>query len=281
MITLHIDGDILLYRCGFAVEKRVVTQTEEGTESHLEIGTTAEGIEYLDSVISFIRSLVAHDHYKIYLSGDKNYRKNVATILEYKGNRKRSRKPVHYDALKTHIVNEHPYEYVQGQEADDALGIALTRDGDSAIVASSDKDLLMIPGKHLILKHKLEESHLVTISEDQGRHNFWLQMLEGDKTTDNIMGCPQVGKKRARKHLEHLKGKSDLDYWRVVRRVYLEQFKARPPEGFRLEGETVFYPSWRTGAEMSKNIDEYLTEIGQLLYIRKTPMEMWFPPKGD
>lgn len=276
-VTLHIDADILLNRAGFGSEKRIKTEMPDGSiESHIEVLDEADACAALDWCIENLRDLVKHDRYKLHVSGNNNFRKNVATILEYKGNRKRARKPIHFQALKDHIFKHHPYEVIHGQEADDSLGIALTNEGDYAIVASNDKDLRMVPGQHLVIKPDILMSELVTIDEKQGEHNFWMQMLEGDLTTDNILGCPQIGPKRAQGHLENCK--TSIDYWRRVRRVYLEQMAKCPPDGFWLEGETMHYPSWRTGATMSKSIDDYLTEIGQLLWIRREPMQMWYPP---
>ena len=274
---LHIDADILLYRAGFGSEKRIKEEMPDGSiESRIEVLDVTEAFSMMDWLIAQIASKVEHEKMKFYITGPNNYRKNIATILEYEGNRKRSRKPIHFEALNRYLLDTYSTQVINGQEADDALGIALYSDPEFAIVASSDKDLRMVPGRHLVIKHDIEETHLVEIDETTGEYNFWMQMLEGDKNTDNILGCPQVGPKRAQGHLE---GRKDsIDYWRTVKRVYLEQLAAYPYEGFELKGEDVYYPSWRTGAIMKKHIDEYLTEIGQLLWIRRKPMELWYPP---
>lgn len=279
-VTLHVDADILLYRAGFAAEKRIKEEMSDGSiESRIEVVDVSEACEMLDWLIESIASKVDHEKQKFYITGSNNYRKNIATILEYKGNRKRSRKPIHFHALEQHLRDHYGVEVIQGQEADDALGIALSFDPEHSIVASSDKDLRMVPGRHLVIKHDIEESHVVEIDPAQAEHNFWTQMLEGDKSTDNILGCPQIGPKKAQKHLADRKG--SMDYWRTVRRVYIEQLVTYPYEGFELKGEDVYYPSWRTGATMKKHIDEYLTEIGQLLWIRRKPMQMWYPPSDS
>lgn len=277
---LYVDADVAAYRAGFACEKRVIETDDEGyTIKRIEVAPPEDAREAVDSIIHDIVFEVNPSKYTLYLSGDNNFRKDIATIREYKGNRNKARPPVHFDMIRQYMQDKYDTEIVNGQEADDQLGIELTKHGDCATVASVDKDLLMIPGNH----YNFVKRKFAYINEDMARRIFWTQMLVGD-TTDNILGCPGIGPKKAKKALKD--AKDDLQYWRRVRRTYKEQFerlqeRGKMPNGFRFDGEVVTYPSWRTGADMQKSLDEYLTEIGRLLWIRRKPMEMWSPPAGE
>lgn len=285
---LFLDADIIVFRAGFACEKRIVETDDEGyTIKRIEVASEDDAREAVDSIIHDIVFEVDPTEYTLYLSGDNNFRKNIATIREYKGNRNKARPPVHFDMIRQYMQDKYKTEIIQDQEADDQLGIELTKtqnyatlgtneETDVGIVASVDKDLLMIPGNH----YNFVKRKFAYIDEDMARRIFWTQMLVGD-TTDNILGCPGIGPKKAAKILRGVT--QEVRYWRHVRRAYKEQFerlqeRGKMPTGFRFDGEVITYPSWRTGADMQKSLDEYLTEIGRLLWIRRKPMQLWEPP---
>lgn len=76
-----------------------------------------------------------------------------------------------------------------GYEADDALGMNQT---EGAVICSIDKDLLQIPGQH----YNFVKGLWTEITELDGWFNFYVQLLVGD-TSDNIPGCPGIGKVKA------------------------------------------------------------------------------------
>ena len=75
-----IDGDILVYRIGFA------------SEDESESIAMARCCEFLEDIILFN----GFDEYQGFLTGGGNFRKDVAKTAPYKGNRKAA-KPKHYD----------------------------------------------------------------------------------------------------------------------------------------------------------------------------------------
>jgi len=87
-------------------------------------------------------------------------------------------------------------------EADDIIGILATSNsiipGDK-IIASVDKDLKQIPGKHLN-PSKLKEG-VYEVSPEEARQQLWMQVLTGD-AVDNYPGCPGVGPVTAQKILD-------------------------------------------------------------------------------
>jgi 5'-3' exonuclease len=91
-------------------------------------------------------------------------------------------------------------------EADDVLGLNMD---DASVIASIDKDLLQIPGKHY--NWKLDSFFDVTPIE--GLRSFYQQVLSGDPA-DNIKGCKGIGPKKAKEIIGELE---DADWmWKSV-----------------------------------------------------------------
>lgn len=148
----------------------------------------------------------------------------------------------------------------EGCEADDLLGIEQCASQDTVIV-SLDKDLLMIPGKHYsweisgvsVRKDKETGEEIRTpwvkpaiardVSDHEGRHWFWTQVLIGD-TADNIKGASGVGKVNAGKILAGCE--TEVDYFEAC----LPHFSC----------------------------EEELIMNAQVLWIWRKPNDIWSPP---
>jgi DNA polymerase-1 len=123
---------------------------------------------------------------------------------EYKSNRKSEQKVPGWSELvaavkRLAISSGWDVVTLQNVEADDALGILA---GPDDFMASVDKDLLTVPGKHL------RNGELVVQSEVEADRCFFTQTLVGDRS-DHYPGCPGVGEKKAEASLagfaeEHL-----------------------------------------------------------------------------
>lgn len=135
-----------------------------------------------------------------------NFRKDVDDT--YKANRKKSRKPLCYTALKDYVNAKFKTACWPSLEADDVLGILATHSkaGD-CIIISDDKDLLTVPA----MVYRLGVLH--DIDNDTADYNFLTQCLVGD-ATDGYKGCPGIGEKRAAAILD---GKAD---WATVVATY-------------------------------------------------------------
>lgn len=276
-----MDGDLLVYRCGFSVEKTLYLLIEDGLEQEFKNKTLLN--EYIDLVgleesqyeVKKVQSLEPLSHaYKnireilksiekgtgcdsmtIYLTGKGNFRDEVATLKPYKGNRDKVKKPEYYEALRQYLIKEYGAVVVEGEEADDAMGIEQTRlmsynyneapIGESIvpIIASVDKDMHMIPGWHYNFVKDLK----FFVDEDTADLWFWCQMIMGD-TTDNIGGVPKAGKKAA---YNLLSGVDPCRRYPVVREAYEKAY--------------------------GDNCDEALTENARLLWIRRETEELWSP----
>lgn len=272
-MTRHIliDGDVLVYESSFGAQRNryIVTHPEgeqtfenaklrdawlkEPAQLHLtpEDYTVTKMLDVLDEpaalaicknkLVGLLEKLEADSHH-VYLTGKNNFRDEVATLTPYKGNRVSVEKPVHFQACREWYLN-HPYTtLVEGQEADDELGIQQTRHGGRAIIASIDKDLRQLHGPH----YEWHKDAKFAINADASDRWFWLQMLMGD-SADNIPGIKGVGPKTADKLLDACptrQARAD-----TVAKKYLAQYG----------------PDWKTWAN----------EVGILLWIRREADQVW------
>lgn len=130
------------------------------------------------------------------------------------------------------------------------MGIAATKYGpEGAVIISLDKDLDQVPG----FKYNFMYDVRYFVSPEQAIYNFHLQLMTGDPT-DNIVGIPGVGKGKGAKFLHGME--TEKEQIEEVMRQY----------------------QVRCGKE---DWVKYLTEMGQLLWIRREPDEMWEPPEQD
>ena len=202
--TLLIDGDLLVYRPGFAADGQVKRQL---ISEQPELGGNPEAlkeelgrIDYLGHALTNVRSTITgildrlghHNNYQLYITGTGNFREQIATILPYKGNRTTG-KPKYYSEIRDYMQQRWGAIVVNGREADDALASAQWAKPDkSTIIVSYDKDLDMIPGKH----YDWVKDRRYEVTLEEANFNFFRQMLWGD-STDNIPGIDGIGEKRS------------------------------------------------------------------------------------
>jgi hypothetical protein len=181
--------------------------------------------------------------YKGFLTGKGNFRDSIAVTVPYKGQRV-SEKPVHLQALRCHLVTSWGFTVVQGIEADDAVGIAAYAvPEDETIMVHIDKDLNQFRGWHYNYKKK-EKYH---VTEFEGLHSFYTQILTGDRI-DNIVGLKGIGPVKAKKVLEKCTNESEL--YQAVLKAY--------------EGD-----------------QQRVLENAQLLWLQRSPNQVWTPPSSS
>jgi 5'-3' exonuclease len=221
-----IDGDILVYRIGFSVN-----DPEDEKFAIARMGNFVEKLLNVDDI----------DSYTGFITGKSNYRQDIATENVYKGNRKDAKRPVHYKALREYLMNKWCFELIDGQEADDAIGIAAyALPENQSCIMSIDKDLDMIRGWH----YNFVKQDLYHVKEEEAIKNFYMQILTGDRV-DNIPGLKGIGPKKAEKILKDCVGEQQLF------ETVLEKY----------EGDV-----------------DKLTERGRLLWIRRQENQLWKPP---
>ena len=265
-----IDGDILLYQAASAVQARgYIAYDEEGNPIRyskykknvmdypsfkpyacVELEDIEHAKRIFDSKISTtIRKTGATKH-TIYITGKGNFRKDL--YEEYKANR--GPKPLLYSVIRQHALDKINTVLVDGQEADDALAIAQTNDREGHIIASIDKDLLMVHGHH----YNLNKGEMSYITQEEGMLNFYKQLLTGDKI-DNIPGIKGVGDKTAGKLLADCKNEEEM--WVVALNRWCKEAMG---DGLSLVDTSIVY--------------EEVVRNGRLLWMRTKEGEIWTPP---
>ena len=139
-------------------------------------------------------------HPLIYLTesnDESNFRKKIAVTKEYKGNRKKQDKPAHYEAVRQYLKENYDTQVIKGYEADDALGINHTKNKDTTVIVTIDKDLVQIPGKHF----NLDSLKYFEVDELEGARSLFTQVLQGD-AADDVPGAPGLGKGRVKELLK-------------------------------------------------------------------------------
>jgi 5'-3' exonuclease len=140
------------------------------------------------------------------------------------------------------MISAWAFSVQEKQEADDAIGIrAYTLGEEDYVICSIDKDLDNLRGKH----YNFVKNEAYYVTEENAIKNFYRQILTGDRV-DNIPGLSGIGPKKAEKILADCVTEEEL--YSAVLKAY--------------DGNL-----------------EYLTEQGQLLWIRRKDNEIWTPPK--
>ena len=196
MNTILIDGDVILYQVASACE----ISTNWGDDLWTLHADAKEAKQRVDITLSRLYERLDACEMIITLSGAKNFRKEI--LPTYKGNRKKTRKPVIFPPLKEYLREIYTVVEYDNLEGDDVLGLIATGmkkiKGDPLIV-SIDKDMKTIPAKHYNPDKDEEGIFKVTLEEADYFHLY--QSLMGDQT-DGYSGCPGIGPKTAAKILD-------------------------------------------------------------------------------
>ena len=234
-----IDGDILVYRMGFALEN----------EQEDYVCPWVEG--YLNEIQANLRQVLPEASgmdSKIFLSptGKENFRFSI--YPEYKGNRTQP-KPKYYDLIRTYLIKVEEAEVTSCQEADDAIGIASAKQSYQGCIVTLDKDLRQIP---TTIFNPVKKT-LQNIKPEEAIRWFYIQLLWGD-ISDNIPGVPKIGEIKAHKILDEIQDEVEM-FWAVMAE-YLYAFQELTAE----------------------QVKDMVLRNGRLLKIRHYENELWeFP----
>jgi len=209
MICL-VDGDIGVYRVGFA---------SQDVEVHFAKARMNKWIEDICRANNTFE-------YEIHLTGPNRTNFRYQIYPQYKANRTQP-KPIHYDALREHLVLRHAGIMEIEGEADDAMA---DRQNDETVICSIDKDLDQIPGEHYDFVKDVRYS----VSALRGLRFFYLQLLQGDRT-DNIPGIDGIGPKKAQAILDGV-DVVESELFRVVRDAYAFKYGEKGDELMLLYG---------------------------------------------
>jgi hypothetical protein len=243
-------------------------------EEEIEIEHTREHapVEYAlhlakESIHGIVEALDGQPEIWLSSNDGSNFRKQLASILPYKGNRSPLAKPQWLNETRDYLVAYQGAKVAEGEEADDALGIRGTEEGSKAIICSLDKDLDQVPGLHYnwVKKERYE------VNERDALRAFYTQLLTGDRT-DNIPGIAGIGPKRASAILEGYTAESGL--FGAAREAWHKAY----PSGFSIPTPTSPVAG-ATAMGKTRSVDSVLLEVGRLLWIRRYPDQLWNFPK--
>ena len=198
-MQLLVDGDIVAYRCAASVEPskkaepRILTKEETAFERDIAIARC-------DTLMRELIHTTQAESYQCFLTGSGNFRYKV--YPEYKANRIGMVDPRFRQDCKEFLLKEWNAILSHGCEADDLLGISAA---DERIIASIDKDLLMVPGWHY---NWVRDERTYTTPLD-GLRYMYKQMLIGDKT-DNIIGIYGLGPAKSGKLIDNLETEEEM-----------------------------------------------------------------------
>lgn len=203
--TLLIDGDIYLYQACSACEEEV-HWGDDIWSLHCDL---KQAKKMFASRIEKFKERLGSQEILICLTEGSNFRKTV--LHDYKGNRKKTRKPVGYVALVQWCKDNYPCHWQDTLEADDVMGILQSAKVKPTVIVSDDKDMKTIPGK----LYRPMADELLQIKDLEADHWFYMQCLMGD-ATDGYSGCPRIGPKTAEKIL------GNHPSWELVAQAYIK-----------------------------------------------------------
>jgi len=216
MRTAIVDADTILYAICFQLEQ------ETDFSKHMDA---------LDSWFNDLFDKTSATHYHAFLTVTKANRYKKAVTREYKGNRKNRKKPRFFVDLRNYMIEKYKAEHYDGWEADDlvlTMGKHYDDLNEDWVIVTVDKDLHQMPGYFYDPKND-KFFHVV---KSEAAENLALQWLAGD-STDNVVGIPGIGPKKAAKILE---GELREDYPEVILKAYRNKFGT--VEGVRRFAET-------------------------------------------
>lgn len=281
-----IDGDMIAYYAAAPFE-----------EDDYPIAVNIE----IDRRINKIVQDTGSEFYAVFLTGLTNFRDDIATFKQYKGNRynadgsRRTERPKHFYAARSHMRRSHKAEWSKGEEADDSISIAANmyrRNGADVVIASGDKDLKINTGKHFCIitgefTENFGKGHIEAVESavgsafdvsGAGLMFFFYQLIAGDYA-DNIPGLPKLGEQTAKRYgLRRGGAGKKAAFTMLGERTLLEQCAftrvvAAYWDYFNTHGD---YTHWKTGEQMP-GYYSYLVEQMQLLWMRQEKNQMITP----
>lgn len=236
-----IDGDVLAH---------MAVSIDWHREPNHDFGITDEEAEIYDSVVSLYGEPVQltrkeaeiifrkswhgflyllekvvedlyGDDYLMAMKSKINFRSEL--FPEYKAHRRRKpsmMSPFVPQIMKRAVVEGLAVEAV-GRESDDMLRIwanEVRAAGGNYVVASIDKDLRCIPGRHYNVKSGIIE----VVDEPTAKRFFFEQIMSGD-AADGIPGIPGIGPIKARKALDAV-DQTEEAFQELVVGLYINAF---------------------------------------------------------
>lgn len=251
-------------------------------EEDREVGSVRLAYPRVDAMIKTILYKCGTDQYILQMGEGDNFRMPVATINQYKGNRKNLVKPLKLREVRDYMVdslgaiNILPCPDYSNFEADDWCSILAYQD-DKYIQVTSDKDAPQTEG-WILNPDKMEEPFYIPrdgvgkVWTDSGGKvrayglkSFCLQWITSDNV-DNIkprsLCNVKFGEKKALALLDPLETAEEL-----IEACLLKYIEWYP--------QPIKYPRWDTQEELTGTWKSIATEMGVLLWMLRTEDD-WF-----
>lgn len=193
MTTLLIDADVLVYVHASAQQTTIDWGDDDETSKD-----AGDPDAVWDAIVAHAERLLdaaGASKYVLCVSGAGNWRN--AVWPPYKMHRKQENRPLLVDEMRARAIAAGGYQRPL-LEADDILGILATHPKiipGRKVIWSIDKDLMQIPGEHLVWP-KGGEPEIVHQKAIDGALLHIRQTLTGD-SVDGYPGCPRIGKVKA------------------------------------------------------------------------------------
>lgn len=224
-----LDADVLVYELGFAAEAAWKYQRAENGEQ--EDGNPPPFDVVLEMIERRIPQIIEESGATegvLFLTGSKNFRNHIAVTHPYKA--RLGNKPYHYKNIKAVLPMMYPHYMEEGLEADDLIGMVLTKSPDEWIATSRDKDIRQLTGHHYSWELENQPAIGPFVADKLGHIElrkgkvfgwgdkfFFAQLITGDYV-DSIPGIPRKGPVAA---LEALKDANTyLDMLEAVSTLY-------------------------------------------------------------
>ena len=252
-----IDGDIIKYRCAASAEKTrylvetinslnirdydpfdshgeahkfsVEQQKKNGVQftqmwNRKEVEPLEFALQACKTTIDALLTKLEPSKTSIFLSPSRNFRDDIARTKPYKGNRAHVPKPKYLKEVEQYLVKQYGATFGSNVEADDEIGVALSKDPTGTVSVSIDKDLLQVSGWH----YNWVKDTVQQVTSKAGDFSFYTQMLTGD-ATDNVPGINGIGTRGADRLLKGAQSKAELcsRVWNVYRGEFNTADKAR------------------------------------------------------
>lgn len=220
-LVAHVDGDYCAYYCAGNDD------TDPG-QARRNLLSRLDSIKYATGATSIVVHLTDR-------ASVKGERYLAATVKPYQGQRNSGRKPRNWEVLREYMENYDGDKFRMKnwmtREADDGIAYVThhaAAAGKLSVICTADKDMRMLPGRHIIWKTKqifdVPYNTFESVGPDDevyGHKWFWLQMLKGD-TADNIPGLPGKGDVFATKCLDGTA--SNAEAFECVHEAYVSHY---------------------------------------------------------
>jgi len=190
-----------------------------GYEPHEDEKTLEKCVQMFHREMDILSEELYSDNVIMAVKSGKNFRDEIYS--DYKRDRGKWKIPNPFvDMIRSYAVEQSFATFAGDKEADDLIRIwaeEARKHDVPFVVASIDKDLRCIPGRHWNIKKKI----LDTVTEHDAMQLYYSQLLSGDPT-DFIPGLPGIGPKKAVNAILHCTTEEECQ--EIVCAMYFEAY---------------------------------------------------------